>query len=40
MILENLKKAGVQNTRKSRTDQLRPARSVRRSVAARLGRIH
>ena len=40
MILENLKKAGVQNTRKSERLRLRPSRSVRRNVAARGGRIH
>ena len=40
MILDNLRKAGVQNTRKAERAYLRPARSLRRGVAARGRRIH
>jgi adenine-specific DNA-methyltransferase len=40
MILENLKKAGVQNTVKKGAPDLRPAGSVCRGMAARQGRVY
>ncbi len=40
MILDNLKKAGVQNTVKSERLELRPARPVRRELDPGRGRVH